>query len=378
MAAALIFVCSILPAQTKAPVRVAFLSIENRSGDPRYDYLSGIIQGILLYDLASTSGLEVVERSQLDQVLREQELRLGGLAEDRDRALQVGKILGADTLLAGGYVFLGAEVLLTATLIEVVNARTAAFSERGSGENMIHALAEKLIQKLTGASPTLQSSQSNRSILSLRDETPGSIALHSHLIDAEIFLDGEFAGYTTGDERVPFLLEGTAAGQHTLRLRLSGFGVIKLPEVDFRDWEEKVEVKPGKRLVVRAGARFFNEILYTLSRLLDQDVRLEASKGERVEKSHEASFTDREGRLIPITLKLTASPAQDGYTVTAALSYENQAHPFTLKARKGESQELKEKVGKVELELDLDCRYPQEVKIEYSLSRTDIWQNMWR
>jgi len=286
--------------------------------------------------------------------------------------------LGADTLLAGGYVFLGAEVLLTATLIEVVNARTAAFSERGSGENMIHALAEKLIQKLTGASPTLQSSQSNRSILSLRDETPGSIALHSHLIDAEIFLDGEFAGYTTGDERVPFLLEGTAAGQHTLRLRLSGFGVIKLPEVDFRDWEEKVEVKPGKRLVVRAGARFFNEILYTLSRLLDQDVRLEASKGERVEKSHEASFTDREGRLIPITLKLTASPAQDGYTVTAALSYENQAHPFTLKARKGESQELKEKVGKVELELDLDCRYPQEVKIEYSLSRTDIWQNMWR
>ena len=36
-----------------APVRLALLSIENQSADPRFDDLEGIIRGVLLYDLSS-------------------------------------------------------------------------------------------------------------------------------------------------------------------------------------------------------------------------------------------------------------------------------------------------------------------------------------
>ena len=34
------------------PATLAFLSIDNISMDPRYDYLEGIIRGILLFDLS--------------------------------------------------------------------------------------------------------------------------------------------------------------------------------------------------------------------------------------------------------------------------------------------------------------------------------------
>ena len=77
-------------------VKIAFLSIDNLSVDPRYDYLAGIISGILLFDLAGVNDIVVVDRSSLESVLREQELILSDLT-DEDKAVDVGKILGADT-----------------------------------------------------------------------------------------------------------------------------------------------------------------------------------------------------------------------------------------------------------------------------------------
>ena len=68
---------------------LAFLPIENLSANPRYDYLEGIIKGILLYDLSSTEGINVVDRSEMESILKEQELRLSSLTEDQGRALEI-------------------------------------------------------------------------------------------------------------------------------------------------------------------------------------------------------------------------------------------------------------------------------------------------
>ena len=102
-------------------VNIAFLSIDNLSANPRYDYLEGIIRGLLLFDLSGVQDIEVVNRSDLDAILREQELQLSNLAEDQNKAIEVGRILGADYLLRGEYVFLGDDVLITVRLIDVVD-----------------------------------------------------------------------------------------------------------------------------------------------------------------------------------------------------------------------------------------------------------------
>ena len=369
----LLFTLLVLPLPLEAiTVRLAFLSIENLSANPRYDYLEGIIRGILLYDLSSEKEIDVVDRNDLESILREQELRLSSLGDDQDAALQVGKILGADYLLKGEYVFLGEDVLVTISLLDVVTARSMTFSERGSSENILHSISEQILYRLTGKEVILQSDQRDRSIISLQDESPATVALHSSLIDAEIFLDDEFMGYTTGNERMPFVIEEVSPGMHTLRIHLDRFGVVKQPEISFHDWEEEVKITPGKRHVIRARAMHFNAILYELMELLREDIRISSLKGTgRISREHDASFIDRQGETVQVRLEIIALSKDKDVEVKAILTYENKPHTLDLISINGQRKEIKQEIGKIELKLSID-----QSRISYSIWRTDISQNM--
>jgi len=355
------------------PVNIAFLSIDNLSANPRYDYLEGIIRGLLLFDLSGAQDIEVVNRSDLEAILREQELQLSNLAEDQNKAIEVGRILGADYLLRGEYVFLGSDVLITVRLIDVVQARSLTFSERGASENTLHAIAEQIIFRLTGREVMLHSEQHDRSIISLQDEKPGSVQLFSHLIDAEIFVDDEFVGYTTGDPRVPFEIEDLSPGMHRLRIRLSGFGVVKEPEITFHDWEEEVQIAPGKRAVVRAKARQFNEIIYSLQQLVREDIRFSELETGPMRLEHDASFVDREGRPVPISMVLSIRRQGDQLDFTVEVDYQGEILKWDLSGHIGERQEIRERVGKVEVQLERG-----DGDVRYSIWRRDIEQGMHR
>ncbi len=372
MAALLIFAQPILAGA--APVRLALLAVENQSANPRFDYLEGIIRGVLLFDLGSQEGVELLARGDLEAILREQELQLSELASDPQAASRVGKILGADYLVKAEYVVLGAEVQVAVRQLEVAGGRSLVFTERGSSENLLHALAERILQRLTGRTVVLQSDQKERSILSLQDEKPGRISLHSNLIDAEIFLDEEFVGYTTGDGRVPFIVENVTPGRHRLRIHLVDFGVVKEPEISFHDWAETVEVKPGKNLVVRSNARHFNEILYDLQKLLEEEIdfRVLQQQGQ-IERQHDVSFTDRQGRRVDTRLPIDARLEGQTLEAQAILSYAGKDYPIALSAPVAEDREVRKQVELVEVQLEADSG-----DLDYQIWRTDIQQNMFR
>ncbi len=64
------------------------------------------------------------------------------------------------------------------------------------------------------------------------------------------------------------LLDKLTPESHTLRVHLnSSFGVVKLPEVSFGDWETSFEVEADKRATLRDLTRHFNETLYRLIEL---------------------------------------------------------------------------------------------------------------
>lgn len=356
---------------------VAFLTIENADGDPAADYLSGIIEGLLLFDLSTRPDIALVDRTNLESVIAEQRLGLSGLTAQSDEALRVGEILGADYLLTGDYVFLGEEVLVSARLLDVETAETVAFSERGRTENLVHRLAEKLIAELTGARVSLTDPGSERSILSMRDERPGSIALHSPLIDAEITVDGEFVGYTHGDVTEPVVIEDVTPGRRTISTELGvGFGVVALPEFTFSPWSTEVLVRPGRRTVVRDRSRSLNSIIYDELWLVSDDADL-APEGEPLVIEEDASFTDRSGRQIPVRLTIRAEPSPVALSVTAALDYAGAVYDFELLANEDEGFELREDIGIVQLQLEGQWRYSR-WELDYALRRTDIEQGMFR
>jgi hypothetical protein len=141
---------SATPAAGDRAPAVAILDIANAGLDPRVDYLSSIVQGILAFDIGSRNELALVDRRNLDALLKEKELSLSSLGQDAGAAAEAGKLVGADWLLSGEYVFLGSDVLLTLSLTEASTAKRTVFRDRGPNENLVHKLAEQIVLRLTG------------------------------------------------------------------------------------------------------------------------------------------------------------------------------------------------------------------------------------
>ena len=364
-----------VPAQSVGEgVKTAFLNFENINMDPALDYLGGIIKGLLLYDLSQNEFVQLVNRTELENVMEEQNLRLSGLTENDESALKVGKVLGADWLIKGEYIYLGRDVLITISLINVETARVFAFSERGSSENTIHGLAEKVIMKLTGMEMTFQNGDSVRSIISMKDESPGRVKLYSWVPGAEIYLDDKFIGYTEEDNKVPYIISRVEAGSHVIRTHYWPFGEVDLPEVLFRDWDEEFEISSGEEIVIRANQRQFNSIIYDLQQLLREDFRYTDESDDLFEMTHQVEWLDRKSKThnIYYTVKTVLNNENKIFTGEISLNYDNEDFSWSFDSAIDERIDITEKVKEVEVRFSYSRN-----RIDYSIWRTDIEQGMW-
>jgi TolB-like protein len=362
------------PAQTVSDgVNTAFLDFENINMDPALDYLGGIIKGLLLYDLSQNEYIKLVNRSKLEDVMEEQNIRLSGLADDEENALKVGRILGADWLISGEYIYLGRDVLITISLTNVETAQIIAYSERGSSENTIHKLAEKVVLKLTGIELAFENENSIRSIISMKDETPGKVRLYSWVSGAEIFLDDEFIGYTGDDNKIPYIIPNIKAGSHRLRTHYWPFGEVDLPEMKFHDWDEDFEITSGEEIVIRANQKQFNSIIYDLQQLIRETYRYNEDSDPLILKNHKVQWYDRESNGHEIDYTIKSTMANEAFSVSISMVYDGIAYDWAFNSQIDEKIELKEIVKDVEVRLSYDRK-----RIDYSVWRKDIEQGMWQ
>lgn len=368
----------------EAAVNLAFLPLENLDGDPRQEYLKGIIASILEEDLENSGRLHLVERGILDEILREQKLRLSGLTEE-ENSLEAGRLLGVTHILKGQYVFLGEEVFIRLSLVNVETGRSRSFSQRGSQENTVHALSEELLRALGGKGDApLQTPEGERSILAAGALKPGRVELFSRLSEAEVYLNEEFSGYTTGEETRPLVLE-LPPGEYTLRIHLTrDFGVVQLPEIRFSDWQESFTLRTGERLVLTDQTAHFNEILYKLRELAREEIRLhpqDESEEPRRSLNRSIRFTDRKGRERQIELSFLwealSTPQKGGRAVIRVL-LDGEEQVFRYFVPEGEETAFREDLGPIRLDTDLECRSRWNWDLEYRLLRTDVYQGMHR
>ncbi|MBN1410137.1 MAG: hypothetical protein JW969_04780 [Spirochaetales bacterium] len=373
----ILFIGTDLHADTR-PVRLTFLAVENQSQDNRQDYLAGLIEGVLLYDLTRQDNLEVVERASLENVLREQELQLSSLVNNYDSAVRVGKILGADYLLKGTYVSLGNEIVVTITIVDVTTAKVAAYTGRGVKENFLHALAEKVVKNLTGKTVKLQSSEYERSIITLKDEQPGTVILYCNRPNAEVYLDGQFAGYTPVDPKEPFNIPDVKPGKHGVRVYAGkDWGILQLPEIRCLDWTDEIEVMAGKSLVLRAEVRMFYRLLSELGELLNERGRLEEGGPDKYTNRHELRFTDRQGKEIPVVLEISVIREKSGTAAEGVLSCDGKKNPCRFVCDDGKYDKFELNMEKVRLIIVLNAKYKYK-EFQYKIERTDITPDIWK
>ncbi|MEO8562372.1 MAG: CsgG/HfaB family protein [bacterium] len=102
--AALTLPCESIVAQAAKPT-VAIMYFNNNvfTKDARdYDGLSKGVPDFLITEMSANSGIRVIERDQVQKLIDEQRL-VGAGQVDRETAVKVGKLLGAQHMIFGGF-----------------------------------------------------------------------------------------------------------------------------------------------------------------------------------------------------------------------------------------------------------------------------------
>lgn len=98
--------------------RLAIIYFDNSGGEPSMDKLKKGLADMLITDLSNVNMLSIVERDKLEAVLKEQKLS-NSKEFDPNTAAKIGKLLGAQVILTGGYFEMMGSLRIDARFIDV-------------------------------------------------------------------------------------------------------------------------------------------------------------------------------------------------------------------------------------------------------------------
>ena len=98
--------------------RIAILYFDNSSDDKKLNQLKKGLTDMLISDLSKVSMLNVIERTKLEEILKEQKLN-NTSNFDSKTASKIGKLLGVEHIMTGSYFELMGRLRIDARLIDV-------------------------------------------------------------------------------------------------------------------------------------------------------------------------------------------------------------------------------------------------------------------
>jgi len=130
---------------------IAILEFESTSNIVQYNWLSGGIPEILTSKLSSVPGLVVIERRQIKKLLEEIAFTQVGFVNS-DKAINVGEMLGAKSIIIGSFQIIGESILITARIVDVESSQiSSAKTVQGNIDKIFgleFQLAEQLIKEI--------------------------------------------------------------------------------------------------------------------------------------------------------------------------------------------------------------------------------------
>lgn len=111
---------------------------------------AAILEEALASELLRTGKVRVLERSQMQRILKEQGFQQSGLCETSSCAVEVGRLLGVDRLVVGSLGRMGSTLAINLRLVDVATGEMVATSSRTTG-----ASAEELLRAVPAAAREL-------------------------------------------------------------------------------------------------------------------------------------------------------------------------------------------------------------------------------
>jgi matrix metalloproteinase-14 (membrane-inserted) len=126
---------------------VAVLDFESIGSE---EHLGKAVSEIMRTELIGADQFRVVERAQINKALSEQQLQRSGIIDDKS-AIEIGKLIGADLIIVGSVVKIGASYTINSRMIDVKTGE-AKLGRNVSGNdlNLLTSLSRELIESLFG------------------------------------------------------------------------------------------------------------------------------------------------------------------------------------------------------------------------------------
>jgi len=198
---------------------------------------ASIISDRLRSELLNTGRFRVMERGQMDQILKEQAFQQSGMCDQSECAVEIGKLLSVDRMIVGSVGRIGEIYTLQARVLDVGTGEIV-FTANQDFEGRIDGLLSQALPKLASrlASVTRTDSAGGKADLYVNASETG----------ADVFLDGTKMGVS------PLNLAGIPAGDHRVEVRkgerYSTISVELRPD-DVRRLELALEIGMGSAKV---------------------------------------------------------------------------------------------------------------------------------
>lgn len=333
-------------------VRVALLGFQNMNRDPHYDYLQGMIESLVLYNLLESPFIDLVASWE---------------AEEKRQSRETNIIW-----ISGEYAFLGKDFQMSLFRESGSEEKTLLARKKGTSERMIHSLSEQLHQVLTNQEMRFGINIIPRNLLTLESEETGSLILYSSVPGAEVYIDDQFVGYTEENGKSPLQIHHLTPGTHLLRTHHWPYGQVDLPEMRFRDWTEEITIGPGQEIVIRAEQRPFNDLFDELQQLIRGNHRFNYERKEVFHQKKNAAWFDLRADEHELFFELNVVPRGEELFLNISLSYDREPYEWDFALSGQKALDWTEEVKDVEIRL-----YWSRGRLDYSIVRTDIEQGMW-
>lgn len=129
---------------------IAVLYFENNSLAKKQEMepLRKGLADMLITELSKIEQLQVIERAQLQQIMEEMALGQSGMV-DQSSAQQVGKLLGAQTLLLGSFMnMLDGKMRIDVRIVQVETGLTLKAEEETGKPKELYEIVKKLVAKI--------------------------------------------------------------------------------------------------------------------------------------------------------------------------------------------------------------------------------------
>lgn len=148
-----------VPAPPAKSISIAVINFKTLNKKAQKISLGSLVSETFTTALVNSPGFKIIERDQLDKVVKEMEMNQTGFIETTD-AVKVGKMLHADAIITGSVALLNNQIQLNARIIEIESAYVISAETRTASYNlsnitqicndMVGKLSESLRNKAAG------------------------------------------------------------------------------------------------------------------------------------------------------------------------------------------------------------------------------------